>query len=326
MREKIKMSYPENIVPFMPFDQGKPFTILTVEDDRLQRAFLEEHVVALGHKTIEAENGVEALRILQENASEIDIVLMDRIMPLMDGLTAVKKMKDNPLLRKIPIIMVTGAASPHEMQEGLEAGVFYYLGKPVDSNILCSVLSAAVREVEQIRALTNEMRRHKASFNLIESCKFKLTTLDEAECLAAFAAHCFPDPERVVQGLAELITNAVEHGNLEIGYARKSKLIEEGTWRAEIDKRLSMPEYSTRRVEVSIARRQDGIYVIITDQGAGFNWQEYMTIDSARAGDNHGRGIAQANALSFDKLTYNNEGNQAVAFVGWEKHWGDDDV
>lgn len=317
MYKEINSTYPENIVPFL-MSQEKQFTVMAVEDDRLQRAFLEERVLALGHKIIESDNGEDALRILRERPNDIDIVLMDRIMPVMDGLTAVRRMKDSPELRKIPVIMVTGASSPQEMQEGLEAGVFYYLAKPVDPNILASVLSAAVREVEQVRALTNELRRHKASFNLLETCKFKLKTLDEAECLSAFVAHCFPDPERVVQGLAELIVNAVEHGNLDIGYSRKSELIEDGTWRAEIDRRLTLPEFCDRYVEVSIARRQDGVYAIVTDQGAGFNWQKFMTIDPSRASDNHGRGIAQANALSFDRLTYNSEGNQAVAYVGWE--------
>lgn len=215
--------------------------------------------------------------------------------------------------------MVTGAASSHEMQEGIEAGVFYYLAKPVAADMLGSVLTAASREVEQMRGLTVEMRRHRASFNLIESCKFNLRTLDEAECLAAFAAHCFPEPERVVQGMAELMINAVEHGNLEIGYERKSQLIEDRTWRAEIERRLNMPEYQNRYADVTIARREDGVYLVVTDKGGGFNWQRYMSIDPARAADNHGRGIAQANALSFDRLTYNAQGNQAVAFVGHQK-------
>ena len=61
------------------------------------------------------------------------------------------------------------------------------------------------------------------------------------------------------------------------------------------------------------------MYVVITDQGDGFDWKKFMRIDPSRAGDNHGRGIAQANATSFDKLTYNDKGNQVIAFVGLEK-------
>ncbi len=308
----------ENIIPFLT-RADRPLTILAVEDDRLQRAFLEQCVTALGHSIIEAENGAEALSVLQNEAGRIDIVLMDRIMPLMDGLTAVRRMKDNPALRRIPVIMVTGASTPHEMQEGIEAGVFYYLSKPVNRDVLNSVLAAAVREVEQNRTLNGELRRHRASFSLIETCKFHVRTLEEAECLAAFTANCFPDPDRVLQGMGEILINAIEHGNLEIGYERKTQILQDGTWRAEIERRLGLEEYRQRYVEVTIARRTDGVYAIITDMGAGFNWQRYMSIDPARAGDNHGRGIAQANALSFDRLTYNAQGNQAVAFVGRER-------
>lgn len=318
MHQTIQLTLNENIVPFLT-PVNKPLSVLVVEDDRMQRVFLEECLRDLGHEFIEAGNGAEALDILLAQGDKIDIVLMDRIMPLMDGITAVIRMKDHPALRKIPVIMVTGAASAHEIQEGIEAGVFYYLAKPVTPDMLGSVLTAAAREVEQMRGLTVEMRRHRASFSLIDSCKFRLRTLDEAECLTAFAAHCFPDPERVLQGLSELLINAVEHGNLEIGYDRKTELIADGTWRAEIERRLSMPAYQNRHAEVTVARRDDGVYLVVTDQGGGFNWQRYMSIDPTRAADNHGRGIAQANALSFDRLTYNAAGNQAVAFVGHKK-------
>lgn len=305
----------ENIISIFS-KPDRPLTVLAVEDDRLQRAFLEDRVLSLGHRIIEAENGAEALTILQSERSDIDIVLMDRIMPVMDGLSAVRRMKDDPLLRKIPVIMITGASSAHEMQEGLEAGVFYYLSKPVDAAVLNSVLAAAVREVEQHRILGQELRRHRTSFNLVETCKFQFRSLDEAECLAAFAANCFPNPDRVLQGMAELLINAVEHGNLAIGYERKTQLIEDGTWRAEIERRLGLDEFKNRYVELTVARRPDGVYAVVTDQGSGFNWQKFMSIDPSRAGDNHGRGIAQANALSFDRLTYNAEGNQAIAFAG----------
>ena len=80
-----------------------------------------------------------------------------------------------------------------------------------------------------------------------------------------------------------------------------------------------MPEHSEKIAVATIAHKPDGTYVVIEDEGQGFDWTKYMKIDPARAGDNHGRGIAQANTTSFDKLTYNDKGNKAVAFVGKEK-------
>jgi two-component system cell cycle response regulator len=49
--------------------------------------------------------------------------------------------------------------------------------------------------------------------------------------------------------------------------------------------------------------------------GPGFDWKKYMVIEPSRAKDNHGRGIAQARAMSFDRLSYNDTGNQVVGFV-----------
>lgn len=293
--------------------------ILAVEDDHLSMQFLQAQVAEMGHRIIQAEDGEKALSLLKARKGGVDVVLMDREMPVMDGLTAVRRMKDDPELRNIPVIMVTGADSLEEMKEGLDAGVFYYLTKPVEEDMLRSVLSAAVREAEQMKTLSEELARHRTSFNLVETCKFRFRTLEEAESLAAFMANCFPHPERVLTGLGELLINAIEHGNLGIGYDKKTELVEAGIWRAEIERMQNLDHNKDKYAEATIAHKENGIYVVIQDQGKGFDWKKYMQIDPARAGDNHGRGIAQANTISFDKLTFNDQGTQAVAFVGYDK-------
>jgi CheY-like chemotaxis protein len=309
------------VLPLQPqfLHADKPMKILAVEDDLFSMNFLKAQITELGHKVVTAEDGKKALDLLRASRGEIDVVLMDREMPVMDGLTAVLHMKQDQYLRNIPVIMVTSADTVQEMQQGLEAGVFYYLTKPVKEEMLRSVLSAAVREAQQSRTLSEELGRHKTSFGLIDTCRFRYRTLEEAESLAAFMANCFSDPERVLPGLGELLINAIEHGNLGIGYERKSELVDNGTWRAEVERRQNMPEHRNKFVDATIAHKEDGTYVAITDQGPGFEWQKFLQIDPARAGDNHGRGIAQARAVSFDKLTYNPPGNQVVAFLGKER-------
>lgn len=304
----------DNIVPFLR-KEDRPLSILVVEDDRIERMFMEQQIQDLGHAMIAAENGQKALDILAQPSNKVDVILMDKMMPVLDGLSAVRRIKENKTLKDIPIIMITGAATAKDIQDGIDSGVFYYLTKPVNEDVLKSVLSAATREALQNRALIEELTRHHAGFQMIDTCKFRLSTLEEAEALAVFIAHIFPEPARVLPGLAELLINAVEHGTYNIGYERKSELLEAGTWRAELQRRQTLDEYKDRAVEVVVTHKDNGIYAIITDMGAGFQWRRFMTIEPSRAKDNHGRGIAQANALSFDKLTYNDKGNQAIAFV-----------
>ncbi len=77
----------------------------------------------------------------------------------------------------------------------------------------------------------------------------------------------------------------------------------------------SWPENRQKNVDIVIARRDGGTVVVITDPGAGFNWRSWLALDPARAGDNHGRGIALARNLSFDSLTYNDSGNKLTAYA-----------
>lgn len=106
--------------------------------------------------------------------------------------------------------------------------------------------------------------------------------------------------------MAELIINGIEHGNLNITYDEKTDLIERNMSRHEIDYRCKLPENKNKNVEITFRRNEDGLYVKIEDQGDGFDWRRFLNIDPARA-NNHGRGIAQTRALSFDALQYNRQ-------------------
>ncbi len=296
-------------------DPRDALRILAVDDDKVVIEFLAAQLKSLGHAMISAHNGQEALTVLEAGKDKIDIVIMDWAMPVMDGLAAIRRMKANADLRNIPVVMLTGSDKPEEVRRALESGVFFYLAKPVKKVVLRSVLASAGRAARQNKALAHELKQHRMSFELIESCKFRFSTLAEAESLSVFMANCFPDPGRVLPGLGELMINAIEHGNIGVGYDGKHKLIESGTWRAEIERLQTLPEHAEKTACATISRKEDGIYVVIEDTGEGFEWKKFMTIDPSRAGDNHGRGIAQARAVSFDKLTYNEQGNKAVAFV-----------
>lgn len=289
--------------------------VLAADDDRSLLAILQKRLEGLGYQVLTATNGDDAFSIIERESDRLDAILLDREMPGLKGLEVVRMMKSIRHLSRIPVIMQTAADRPEQIEEGIEAGVFYYLTKPIQARILESVLSSAIEESRRQRALRNDMHRHSVSFTLMESGRFLVRTLDEAYSISSFISHCFPEPERVVQGIADLVVNAVEHGNLGISYDEKTVLVEKKHWLEEVERRLALPEYTNRWVEIVFKRREDGCYIQITDEGEGFDWRSFLTIDASRATDNHGRGIAQANQLCFDVLRYNERGNQVIGII-----------
>jgi len=86
-------------------------------------------------------------------------------------------------------------------------------------------------------------------------------------------------------------------------------------WHDEVLHRLTLTENRHKQVNVSFEKTYDTIRIIIQDEGDGFDWELYQQLDPDRAFDSHGRGIAMANMLSFDKLEYKNGGNEVHAFI-----------
>lgn len=289
--------------------------ILAVDDERSALLMLETLLKDFGCDVATARNGKEALELLKDHHDEIDIVVLDRMMPEMDGIALVEAMKQNPQMKFIPVVMQTGAGKPEEIRQGIDAGVMYYLTKPLDRNLLHSVIGTALNEAAERRMLYAQMHHQHASFVLMDTAKFQIRTLEEAESLACSLSSAFPEPEQIVAGLGHLLINAVEHGNLSIGYEDKARFIAEGRWREEVTRRCELPENRHKTVEVIFKRKQEGIFVQITDTGRGFDWWPYLEIDPARATQRHGRGIALASKLSFDKVIYKEPGNQVIAAI-----------
>ncbi|MBU0800427.1 MAG: response regulator [Alphaproteobacteria bacterium] len=296
-------------------DTAEKMRILVAEDDSESLRFITDTIERLGHVPVTAGNGKEAVEILRTQGPQIDVIFLDRIMPYMDGVAVLQFIAHDPVLKQIPVILQSSAAEDKMGSDTAPAGIFYTLAKPYEVTILQGILSAAVRQSQKNHRLERKMSHHQVGFNLISSAKFRFRTLEEAEGLACFIANCFPEPEHVVTGLAELMINAIEHGNLRIGAQEKEDLLNRGTWLAEVEKRLADPVYNHLHAEIAVTRRDGGIYVVITDQGEGFEWQNYIKIDPERAARASGRGIAHAATICFDSLRYDHIGNKAIAFV-----------
>jgi DNA-binding response OmpR family regulator len=73
-------------------------------------------------------------------------ILLDRLMPQMDGIELLGKIKATLVLEQIPVIMVTATTDPASIQEGLDTGAYYYLIKPFEPKVLLSIVKAAVEQ------------------------------------------------------------------------------------------------------------------------------------------------------------------------------------
>ena len=288
--------------------------ILAVDDDPTSLFLIEQQLLDLGYEPTCVGSGAEALALLQERPDEFGAVILDRMMPEMDGLELAREMRIGGLPDTVQIIMLSGSDSQKDMQEGIDAGVFYYLVKPTKVGFLKSVLAAAIRQSARSRAFISD-GIDLASISTLDVAQFRFRTLADADALTGFLAKIFPEPERAAVGVGALLTNAVEHGLAKIGFEKKGELLANGGLMEEVDRRLAATESADKFAVAKIAKKDDGVYLVVTDPGEGFAWREFITPDQSLAGASHGRGVAQASLRSFDRLAYNEAGNQAVAFA-----------
>src|SRR5215207_9398759 len=126
--------------------------ILVVDDIPANVKLLEARLSAEYFDVLTASNGAEALAMCAR--AECDIVLLDIMMPDMDGFEVCRRLKANPATHYIPVVMVTALDSPADRVRGLEAGADDFLTKPVSD----VVLIARVRSLTRLKMMTDELR------------------------------------------------------------------------------------------------------------------------------------------------------------------------
>jgi len=108
--------------------------ILIAEDNAVNRELLRELLEMQGHTVIEAINGEEALRMVEE--AKPDILLLDLGMPVLDGYGTVRKIRENPRFAGLPVLAVTAYAMQGDKERILSCGFDGYLSKPINPTLL----------------------------------------------------------------------------------------------------------------------------------------------------------------------------------------------
>jgi CheY-like chemotaxis protein/class 3 adenylate cyclase len=137
-----------------------PARILIVDDEPLNVDYLEQELEARGYRTESARNGLEALE--RVGADPPDLVLLDVMMPGMDGISALRVLKDDPETRLIPVVLMTALNAVEDRVRGIEAGADDFLTKPVDERELLARIKTALGLKRTIDEAVGELRSTSA--------------------------------------------------------------------------------------------------------------------------------------------------------------------
>ena len=137
-----------------PADEGAAGRVLIVDDDRISRTLLARGVEHAGHLVRTAENGRDALALLGEEPH--DLVLLDIVMPELDGVSVLEQIKSDPHLQHIPVIMISAVDETDSVVRCIEMGAEDYLPKPFDPVLLRARINAGLarkrlHDIEQER-------------------------------------------------------------------------------------------------------------------------------------------------------------------------------
>ena len=257
------------------------YKILVVDDDPFVASLLENLLFCENYEVILVASGEGALDVVY-NDETIDLILLDIMMPGINGFEVCRTLKTQKKYNLIPIIMLTALKDDTDRLEGFRTGADDYMTKPFDNDELCRVIKNRLREVENLK-----------SIGLIERINFTIEShyayLKE---LNEFITRLFLRTDLTEEEISdlkiaflELGMNAIEHGN-------KSQV--------------------ERKVYISYSLYKDRLVISFKDEGEGFNQE---TVPDPRERENifslRGRGIFLVKNL-MDSLEYLGKGNEVL--------------
>ena len=180
-------------------------TALVVDDSAVNRLVLVRLLEALGLDVLQAENGVEALAVLAAEPPSVDVVLLDVLMPELDGYETLAAMKSAERTRHIPVLIVSGVEELDSVVHCIELGASDYLTKPINSSILAARINASLA-AKRLHDVEQEFLERQMALNLtIERQKEELSRFLSPQVAALVSS---PDGEQLLAGHRRDITVA----------------------------------------------------------------------------------------------------------------------
>jgi len=136
---------------------GNSVRIMVVDDDPDTVTVLTRYLQREGFATLEALSGAQCLKLVGEN--HVDVILLDLMMPEMDGFQVVRALKNNPATAEIPVIMITARDDIESRSEGMRVGVSDFLAKPVFRKQLANRIKAQLDTIATARSIDDALSR-----------------------------------------------------------------------------------------------------------------------------------------------------------------------
>jgi DNA-binding response OmpR family regulator len=286
---------------------------LLVDSGETEVTVLEAALEDQGYQLATVESGGEAKSILSASDKDVRLLLVDWQTADAPRTVLLEWLKDQDL-PSVETILLGENFRADDVRLGLDAGAYFFLNKPFDGTQLPAIVRAAVETAELRRNLARKVEESGETLRMLNRGRFHFRRPRQAELLAVQLGSASRDPQIGV-AILELFLNAIEHGNLEIDYDEKGRLMERKELRSEIQKRLDTPAFRDRTVLVEVEQTDNGMDLVITDEGAGFDHERYQQLDKSRIFDSHGRGILMARAAV--EVRYLGVGNQVRVKVPW---------
>jgi CheY-like chemotaxis protein len=207
--------------------------ILVVDDNKLNRKLLTRALKEQGHTSATAENGKQALEML--SAEEFDVVLLDILMPVMDGYETLSRIKQDERLRHIPVLVISAVEEMDSVLRCIEMGATDYLTKPFKADLLRSRLKASLAQ-KRLRDLELEYLEQvgyvMSAAAAVEDDTFELSSLDGValrDDALGQLARVFRQMAHEVQARQERLKQQVRELRIEIDEVRQEKKVAEIT-------------------------------------------------------------------------------------------------
>ena len=285
-------------------------SILVVDDEEPNRTLLRDPLEARGYSVAEAENGLQALEHIARQTP--DVILLDLMMPGMNGFEVCRRLKGDPATAHVPILMVTALSDRKERLMGIEAGANDFLNKPIDiQDVLLRVANAVytkhlfdelqVEREKSERLLLNILpppiakRMKNGELTIADNCPDATVLLADLVGFSTLAANI--PPQQVVFLLNEIYTSfdllVEKHGLTKIKTIGDAYMVAGGLLPGDRQDGAQLIDPAEATVELALA---------IKDQIEQFN-QQYSTSIRMRIGINTGpvvAGVIGRNTFAYD--------------------------